>query len=332
MQAHRLGLVVVFGLYGCAFDWSAPELATSRNADQGAGGSSAAADAAPDQVTVQPVASRTWMAGWTTLMPFRMNNQPHQVAYDTLTGSIRFDAYTANADDVEPVWSSSWNAGFSHFAPYYVRAYPYFVRYNQTSGELYFDTLPQDLHGPATERVHVTDAALSSVVSFSVGADNYLSLYDAHSGAVRFEKINADGSGSTPVWSGSWASGWSDIAVYSVGSQPHMIMYNASSGSMHIEAVQLDGNHTLGSSMLSRGQRVTMLAFSARPYCLVYANDGAASILQLPADGSDAPVVWRGGMLAEATSVASIDKDGKTYALLYDRASGAYRAYMLSLF
>ena len=233
---------------------------------------------------------------------------------------------------MEPVWSSSWRTGFSHFAPYYVRAYPYFVRYNQTSGELYFDTLPQDLHGLATTTVHMTRSGLGSVVPFGLGADNYLALYDAQSGEVRVEQIDADAGGSTTIWSGTWEPGWSDIAAYSVGGHPHLVLYNKSSGTTHFDEVQLDGNHTLGSRMLSRGQRVTMLAFSARPHCLVYASDGAASILRLSADGSDAAVVWRGSLLAAATSVTSIDKDGKTYALLYDRVSGSYRAYLLNLF
>ncbi|WP_437306828.1 hypothetical protein [Sorangium sp. So ce388] len=284
---------------------------------------------------VRQAFSGTWETGWTSLMPFELNGESHQIAYNSTTGAVHFDKFFPNAQGANTVWSSTWGTGFTRFVPYYINGYPYFIVYNTTNGAVHFDTFPSNLQGPIINGIHSWPAGLTNITHFVLGGENYLLIYSGLTGAIRFDKINATGSDSTTVWSGTWGTGWTDFVVYQIGGHPYLTAYNSTTGLAHHDRVweSLFGVETLGTANLGTGLTLSQIDFAGPSHFLTYlGSTGAGRIERVTLDGSKAGETWGATLLAGATSVIPFRQSGKSYTLTYNKASGAVRAYELTLF
>lgn len=283
---------------------------------------------------VDQVFSGTWSAGFTSFMPFVLNGQPHQLAYNATTGTVHFDRFFANANGAETLWDYTWGAGWSHFVPYYIGGYPYFVAYNQSSGELHFDTFPQNLQGAIVKGTKTIASGFTSIVSFVLAGENYLLLYNKSTGAVRFDRLNSIGSNASTAWNGSWGTGWTDFVPYYIGGKPYLIAYNSSSGEMHYDRISesLFGTIGIKSFTAPTGMKLAPVAFDGPGYYGSTTNGGTLKFERMTNDGGDSSAVWQASGLSSATTVISFKQAGKTYQLLYNKANGAVRAYRVNLF
>ncbi|WP_164014659.1 hypothetical protein [Pyxidicoccus trucidator] len=287
----------------------------------------------PTSGPVRQVFSGTWGTGWTTLMPFTLNGEPHQLAYNTSTGAVHFDKFYANANGTNTVWSYTWGTGFTHFAPYSINNYPYFIAYNSTTGDAHYDTFPSNLQGPIIKAIKTWPAGFTSIEPFVMNGENYLLLYNKNTGAVRHEKLNSTGSDSTTTWSGTWGTGFTHFAAYDIGGTPHLVAYNAANGLIHHDRIVSNGVSVLSSATLATGMNLKTLAFNGPGHVLAYQpGTGSASTKRLALDGTTSADAFAGTMFTGATTVVPFMQGGKPYVLMYSQSTGTVRSYELSMF
>ncbi|MCP3142964.1 hypothetical protein [Pyxidicoccus xibeiensis] len=287
----------------------------------------------PKAGPVRQVFSGTWSAGWTSLMPFTLNGEPHQLAYNRNTGAVHFDTFYANANGTNTVWSYTWGSGFTHFAPYYINKHPYFIAYNSTTGDAHYDTFPSNLQGPIIKAIKTWPAGLTTIEPFVMNGENYLLLYNKNTGAVRYEKLNATGSDSTTTWTGTWGTGFTHFASHDIGGTPHLVVYNASTGAIHYDRILANGVSVLAIETLATGLNLEALDFNGPGHVLAYQpGTGSAATKRLGLDGTTSADAFAGTTFASATAVVPFMQGGKPYVLLYNENTGTVRSYELSMF
>lgn len=288
----------------------------------------------PSSGPIRQVFDGGWGA-WTTLMPFKMNGLPHQLAYNSSTGAVHFDRFYANANGAETLWSYTWGSGFSHFAPYYIGGNPYFIAYNAATGAVHFDQFPSNLQGPIIHAVGTWPAGVTSITPFAWGSNNYMLLYNKNTGAVRYERMNADGKGSTTMWSGTWGTGWTDFAAYDIGGTPHLVAYNSSNGTTHYDRVptNFSGVQILAVGSLPTGLKLSTLDHVGPPTFVGHkTSSGATSIYRVAMDGTSAAEAWASTTIPNVTSIVPFTQSEKNYVMLYSLSNGDIRSYELTLF
>ena len=288
----------------------------------------------PSAGPIRQVFDGGW-GSWTTLMPFKMNGVPHQLAYDSVSGAVHFDRFFGNAQGAETLWSWTWGGGFSHFAPYYINGQPYFIAYNKTNGTVHFDQFPQNLQGPIIHAASTWATGYTSITPFTMGSRSYMLLYNKDTGAVRYVRMNTTGNGASTMWSGTWGTGWTDFAAYDIGGQPYLVAYNATSGLTHFDKVpsNFNGVQILGTATLPTGMTLETLDHPGQASFLAHrTSTGSTSVYRVALDGSSATVAWGATTIANVTQIVPFMQSEKNHVLLYSKNNGDVRSYELTLF
>lgn len=275
-----------------------------------------------------------WGAGWTHLMPFDGGGQYYLLAYNSNTGDVHFDKFTAAGS--QTVWSGKWGQGWTSFAPFTWKNEPHLIAYNRNTGVVHFDHVRPDLKGSYTVWSGVWAKGFTHLSPFVIGGEPHFIAYNSDSGLVHFDRIGSDLHGSFTRFEYTWAAGWSTFMPFILEGEPHFIAYNMSNGTVHFDRIgrqgQLGGAKAGNDLFLDIRWKATWgagwthfvsLVWDGLPHFFAYnSQSGDIHFDRVGKDADGYTPLWTGTTSKGFTSAAPFVLDQKPYIVLYNQASG----------
>ena len=290
------------------------------------------------KISLSEIWRSQWTKGWSSLMPFVLNGNPHYLAYKKSDGTAHIDRIRPDALGVDTIWETAagqkWTKGWTSFVPFVLNGQPHYLAYKAGSGQVAIDRIRGDGQGVDTiwppEGIEKWSTGWTSFVPFLLGGKPHYLAYKVGSGQVAIDRIRSDGQGVDTIWPAEgvakWSKGWTSFVPFVLSGQPHYLAYKVATGRVNIDRIRPngDGVDTLWDGQWSKGW-TSMIAFvfNGSPHILSYRpGAGYAHIDRVNPAGSGTEHIWCDQWTGNWTAFVPFQLKGKPHHLAYKANAG----------
>ena len=204
-------------------------------------------------IAVHEIWRSTLVKGLTSIMPFRLNNQQHFLAYKSSDGTANIGRIRSDGHGVDIIWSATgnqkWTKGWTAFVPFLLGGKPHYLAYKSGSGQVAIDRIRANGQGVdaiwPTQGVAKFTKGWTAFVPFRLGGKPHYLAYKSGSGQVAIDRIRPDGQGVDTIWPTQgvvkFTKGWTAFVPFVLNGQPHYLAYKVGTGAVHIDRIRADG-------------------------------------------------------------------------------------------
>lgn len=296
-------------------------------------------------IEVPEVWRSQWTTGWSSFMPFLLNNAPHYLAYKVNDGVVNIDRLRPDGQGVDTIWSppagKRWTRGWSSFVPFVLNGMPHYLACKVASGEVDIDRIRSDGQGVDTIWEGQWTGGWTSFVPFDLNGMPHYLAYKLATGEVDIDRVRPDGRGVETIWEATWTKGWTNFAPFHLNGVPHYLAYKVGTGEVDIDRIRPTGIgvDTVGEAQWKKGwTSIVSFLFNGEPHLLSYKGpmkwlglpyapigpdgSGYVHIDRVLPDGSGTDTIWCDQWTGGWTSFLPFTSMGQAFHLTYKAKVG----------
>ena len=289
-------------------------------------------------IAVHEIWRSTLVKGLTSIVPFRLNNQQHFLAYKSSDGTANIGRIRSDGHGVDIIWSATgnqkWTKGWTAFVPFLLGGKPHYLAYKSGSGQVAIDRIRANGQGVdaiwPTQGVAKFTKGWTAFVPFLLGGKPHYLAYKSGSGQVAIDRIRPDGQGVDTIWPtqgvAKFTKGWTTFVPFVLNGQPHYLAYKVGTGAVHIDRIRADGQ---GVDNVWKGQwskgwtSIIGFELQGKPHVLTYKNEsGYVHVDSINDQGMGTTRIWCDEWTKGWTAFFPFILNGQPFHLAYKKKEG----------
>jgi hypothetical protein len=128
-----------------------------------------------------------WIRGWSQLMPFAFDGEPHLLVYETQGGKA--EIHRVESERLIRIHAATWSLGWTAFVPFIAYGQPHYLLYKAGIGQVHIDWLSRD-RGPSTFWAFQRPPGYPRVVPFQLKNRPHYIAYNPGNGDFFVDRID----------------------------------------------------------------------------------------------------------------------------------------------